>query len=80
MTRDSFLGILIIIFFSLVWSSAFIAAVYPVRELGPYLCLSLRFFISAIILFIICKVAGLKLRKKEERQHGLVLGILNNVN
>ncbi|MDR2632764.1 MAG: hypothetical protein LBC51_03965, partial [Treponema sp.] len=43
----------LVILFSFIWSSAFIAGAFSLPYLGPYLTLLLRFALSAVLLFLL---------------------------
>ncbi|WP_179980794.1 DMT family transporter [Desulfovibrio sp. 86] len=67
------------VFFSVIWSSAFIAGKVVVMEMGPFATLFYRFTLTVLVLLLFC---GKKLLGPEGRQAmlpGLLLGLLNNV-
>lgn len=67
------------VFFSIIWSSAFIAGKVVVMEMGPFATLFYRFTLTVLVLLLFC---GKRLLGPEGRQAmlpGLLLGLLNNV-
>ena len=67
------------VFFSVIWSSAFIAGKVVVMEMGPFATLFYRFTLTILVLLLFC---GKQLLGPEGRQAmlpGLLLGLLNNV-
>lgn len=67
------------VFFSVIWSSAFIAGKMVVMEMGPFATLFYRFTLTVLVLLLFCgkKLLGLKGRKA--MLPGMLLGLLNNV-
>ena len=67
------------VFFSVIWSSAFIAGKVVVMEMGPFATLFYRFMLTVLVLLLF---RGKKLLGPEGRQAmlpGMLLGLLNNV-
>lgn len=68
----------IVVLFSLVWSSAFIAGKIAIQDIDPFSVLCVRFFVSALLLLPFCRNRnGLK-SGRELIITGSVLGFLNN--
>ncbi|KAA8995386.1 DMT family transporter [Affinibrenneria salicis] len=66
------------IFFSVVWSSAFIAGKIALIDVDPFILLSLRFLLSAAILLPFCLSRPASLFARRNVINGCLLGILNN--
>lgn len=79
MLINQFFKCIIIILFSLIWSSAFIAGLYPVQELGVYLTLSIRFLLSSVILAIVAGMVFKSLTEPNIVKKGIILGLFNNI-
>lgn len=67
----------LVVVFSLIWSSAFIAGTVALRDFDPFTLLSLRFSLSAIALFPF-SLFGKSVFSRVVIQRGLALGLLNN--
>ncbi|AJQ93352.1 DMT family transporter [Gynuella sunshinyii] len=69
----------LIVFFSLIWSSAFIVGKIPVTEIGAVGTLLFRFLISSIVLLPVCIFHPVSLWHWKTVRTGIMLGLLNNV-
>lgn len=67
----------LIAFFSLIWSSAFVAGAVALEDFDPLTLLVLRFGLSALVLLPFGWV-GHSLFDVRVARHGLMLGLLNN--
>ncbi len=63
--------------FSLIWSSAFIAAAIALEDFDPFTLLVVRFALGAAILLPFC-LLNRELFDARVIRHGLLLGLLNN--
>lgn len=72
----------LVIIFSIVWSSAFIAGAIALTDFDPFTLLSIRFLLSALLMLPIClSCGGFRLSTHGDRiaiRRGLLLGVLNN--
>lgn len=72
----------LVVIFSIIWSSAFIAGAIALTDFDPFTLLTLRFLLSALLMLPICiSCGGFRWSAREDRiaiQRGLLLGILNN--
>lgn len=68
----------LVVAFSFVWSSAFIAASIALRDTGPFVLLTIRFLISTVLLFPLCAFFGHGTFDRRTIVAGVVLGLLNN--
>lgn len=66
------------VLFSLIWSSAFIAGKIVVAEIDPFSILTIRFFFSALLLFLFARLRGQRIAEPSVIRTGLLLGVLNN--
>jgi drug/metabolite transporter (DMT)-like permease len=71
-------GLFLIVLFSFIWSSAFIAAAFSLPDLGPYFTLLARFALSAMLLFLIARFSEICLFDSKTVKNGLILGLFNN--
>lgn len=79
---NNFVLIGLVVIFSIVWSSAFIAGAIALTDFDPFTLLTLRFLLSALLMLPICLSCGrLQFSTYRDRiaiRHGLLLGVLNN--
>jgi len=68
----------LVITFSIVWSSAFIAGAVALDDFDPFTLLTIRFFLSALLLLPLCLIGDGYIRNRAAIRRGLLLGILNN--
>lgn len=72
----------LVVIFSIVWSSAFIAGAIALNDFDPFSLLTIRFLLSALLMLPICLLrGGLRLSGYGDRiavRRGLLLGVLNN--
>ncbi|MGE6608798.1 DMT family transporter [Halomonas sp. NPDC076908] len=72
----------LVVIFSIIWSSAFIAGAIALSDFDPFTLLTLRFLLSALLMLPICfSCGGFRWSTREDRiaiRRGLLLGILNN--
>lgn len=72
----------LVVIFSIVWSSAFIAGAMALNDFDPFSLLTIRFLLSALLMLPIClRSGGLRLSGYRDRiavRQGLLLGVLNN--
>ncbi|MCE8019228.1 DMT family transporter [Halomonas sp. MCCC 1A11036] len=71
------LAVLVMIF-SMVWSSAFIAGAIALDDFDPFTLLTIRFLLSALLMLPFCLASGGYIGNRIAIQHGLLLGVLNN--
>ncbi|MDR3114744.1 MAG: DMT family transporter [Treponema sp.] len=69
----------LVILFSFIWSSAFIAGAFSIPDLGPYFTLLVRFTLSAVLLFLIALISKSYLFDSKTVKTGLIMGLFNNV-
>jgi drug/metabolite transporter (DMT)-like permease len=69
----------LVVLFSFIWSSAFIAGAFSIPDLGPYFTLLVRFALSALLLFLTALISKSYLFDLKTIKTGLILGLLNNV-
>ncbi|WP_084455170.1 DMT family transporter [Comamonas composti] len=70
--------ILLIVVFSIVWSSAFIAGSIALKDFDPFTLLTIRFSLSAFVMLPFFLFLKIKFFKKEAAYHGILIGLLNN--
>ncbi|MCL2891399.1 DMT family transporter [Brenneria tiliae] len=68
----------LVVLFSVIWSSAFIAGRFAIADYGPLTTLTIRFVISAIMLLPFCLLQTTRLFERRAIVNGLWLGVLNN--
>ena len=68
----------LVVLFSVIWSSAFVVGAIVLKEMDPWTLLALRFTLVVALLLPFCMVSPAFLDVKVV-QHGLALGLLNNV-
>jgi drug/metabolite transporter (DMT)-like permease len=68
----------LIILFSVIWSSGFIAGKVAITELDPLEVLALRFLLSVALLLPFCVRQAGHLRNQQSMRAGIQLGVLNN--
>ncbi|MDR5886303.1 DMT family transporter [Vreelandella janggokensis] len=72
----------LVVIFSIVWSSAFIAGAIALTDFDPFTLLTIRFLLSALLMLPIClSYGGFRLSTHGDRiaiRRGLLLGVLNN--
>lgn len=71
------LGILVVLF-SAVWSSAFIAGAIALADFDPFTLLVVRFLISSVLLLPFCLASSALTFNYDLVAYGLTLGALNN--
>ncbi|GHD46890.1 EamA-like transporter family protein [Marinobacter persicus] len=67
----------LVIIFSIVWSSAFIAGAIALSDFDPFTLLTIRFSLSALLMLPFC-LGGESMHDRIAIKRGLLLGILNN--
>ncbi|PWW33903.1 DMT family transporter [Chromohalobacter israelensis] len=68
----------LVIIFSMVWSSAFIAGAIALSDFDPFTLLTIRFLLSALLMLPFCLRGGAYVKNRTAIKRGLLLGILNN--
>ncbi len=72
----------LVVIFSIVWSSAFIAGAIALTDFDPFTLLTLRFLLSAVLMLPLCLICGgFSWSTHGDRiaiRRGLLLGVLNN--
>jgi len=72
----------LVVIFSIVWSSAFIAGAIALTDFDPFTLLTIRFLLGALLMLPIClSCGGFRLSTHGDRtaiRRGLLLGVLNN--
>lgn len=68
----------LVIIFSMVWSSAFIAGAIALDDFDPFTLLTIRFLLSALLMLPFCLLGGGYIKNRTAISRGLLLGILNN--
>ena len=72
----------LVVIFSIVWSSAFIAGAIALTDFDPFTLFTIRFLLSALLMLPIClSCGGFRLSTHGDRiaiRRGLLLGVLNN--
>ncbi|MBB1090225.1 DMT family transporter [Rhodopseudomonas pseudopalustris] len=76
MPRFMFAGLVIV--FSMIWSSAFVAGAVALRDFDPTTLLTIRFAASALLLLPLCLLTSAPTFTADVVGHGLGLGVLNN--
>lgn len=76
MSKYSFYAVVLL--FSIIWSSAFIAGSVIIRDIDPFSGLVLRFILSSILLLPFCLLRKEALMDRGVIRAGLMLGVLNN--
>ncbi|MDR2659866.1 MAG: DMT family transporter [Spirochaetaceae bacterium] len=69
----------LVILFSFIWTSAFIAGAFSIPYLGPYFTLLVRFALSAVLLFLMALISKSYLFDLTTVKTGLIMGLFNNV-
>lgn len=67
----------LVVVFSLIWSSAFIAGTVALKDFDPFTLLALRFSLSAIVILPF-SLFGKSIFNRAVIKRGLALGVLNN--
>ncbi|GHC21360.1 DMT family transporter [Aidingimonas halophila] len=68
----------LVIIFSMIWSSAFIAGAVALDDFDPFTLLAIRFLLSALLMLPVCLISGGFINNRIAIRHGLLLGVLNN--
>ncbi|WP_148255327.1 DMT family transporter [Aidingimonas lacisalsi] len=68
----------LVIIFSMIWSSAFIAGAVALDDFDPFTLLAIRFLLSALLMLPVCLISGGFINNRIAISHGLLLGVLNN--
>jgi len=67
------------VFFSVIWSSAFVAGKVAVAELGPFVSLFYRFAGTVLVLLLLCGKSLWGPQGGQALAAGMLMGLLNNV-